>query len=60
MEIQVMIYRNYNSHYNSILEKTAFESRPDNLLTFIKDVKASGGMGDEAIEICLQAVNNES
>lgn len=57
--MKIMIYRNYNSPYNKILESTAFESKPDNLKVFLSKTTASGGWGNEAIEVLLQAVNKE-
>ena len=54
-----MIYRNYNSHPNNLLSCTAFESRPENLNTFMTSVSPLDGWGNEAIEVAFQAINNE-
>jgi len=55
----LMIYRNYNSPINELLESTAFESSADNLIQFLSTVHASGGggTGREAIEVCFQSIN---
>lgn len=53
VEMMVMIYRNYNSTFNQLLEKTPFENCCGNILKFLNTVEASGGMGNEAIEICF-------
>jgi hypothetical protein len=54
-----MIYRNYNSSSAEILESTPFETSLDNLFKFMSKVKPKGGWGNEAIEVCLQAINNQ-
>jgi hypothetical protein len=54
----VMIYRNYNSSPAQLLESTPFESGLDNLLNFLSKVRVTGGMGNEAIEVYFQALNN--
>jgi len=55
----LMIYRNYNSPIKELLESTAFESSPENLIQFLSTVRASGGggTGREAIEVCFQSIN---
>ncbi len=54
-----MVYRNYNSSHQKILESTAFEKTADNLKKFLQKVSAQGGWGNQAIEIFMYAVNNE-
>ena len=44
-EMKLLIYRNYNSNADMILEKSAYEVRPENLKKFLKKVSASGGWG---------------
>ena len=58
-EVKAMVYRNYNSPAEQILESTAFESTPVNLKSFLNNVQASGGWGPEAIEVAMQAINKE-
>ena len=55
--MKIVVYRNYNSPYNQILESTAFENTPNNLKIFLSKVTASGGWSNEAIEVLMQAVN---
>ena len=57
VEMKIVVYRNYNSPYNQILESTAFENTPNNLKIFLSKVTASGGWSNEAIEVLMQAVN---
>ena len=54
-----MAYRSYNSIYSELLESTPFESKEDNLFTFLGQIKAKGGyyIDAQAVEVCLQAVN---
>ena len=54
-----MVYRNYNSLHQKILQSTTFENTADNLKTFLQKVNAEGGWGNEALEIFMYAVNNE-
>lgn len=51
------VYRNYNCSAEMVFQSTPFESRVQNLVTFLKNVKAGGGMGNEAIEIAYYHVN---
>jgi hypothetical protein len=48
-EIKIMVYRNYNSPVEEILESTSFENTPEKLQQFLRKVGASGGWGNEAI-----------
>jgi hypothetical protein len=49
IEIKIMIYRNYNSPYEEILETTTYENTPNNLRRFLERVGTKGGWGNEAI-----------
>jgi hypothetical protein len=44
-EIKIMIYRNYDCPFETILESTAFENTSENLRKFLNTVKAMGGWG---------------
>jgi hypothetical protein len=44
-----MLYRNYSSSFEEILESTAFENTPTNLKKFLDGVRAKGGQGNEAL-----------
>lgn len=54
LEIKIIIYRNYNSSYDDILESTGFESDPRQLIAFLKSVEAKEGWQNEALEVSLQ------
>ncbi|CAF4894014.1 unnamed protein product, partial [Rotaria sp. Silwood1] len=49
-QMQIVIYRNYNSRENEILQASAWETKPNNLRAFMNTVGPKGGMGAEAIE----------
>jgi len=49
--IQIGVYRNYDSSENEIFECSPWESKPENLINFLKKVTCKGGWGNEAIEI---------
>lgn len=53
LSFQMGAYRNYNSPDDLILELTDWESKADNLFTFLDKVRASGGWGREAAELGL-------
>ena len=59
LEIQIVLYRNYNSGSQKILEYSAFESQPTQLINFIINSKVSGGHGNQAVEVGLQYVNTK-
>lgn len=59
IEIKIMVYRNYNSPFEEILETTAFENTPHNLRKFLERVGPKGGWGNEALEVFFQALNKE-
>ncbi len=46
IDIKIMVFRNYNSPYNEILEGTAFENTSTNLKRFLDRVQPSGGLGN--------------
>ena len=43
---------------NNLIQTTAFENRPQNLLKAWKAVKCEGGMGHEAIEVAYHYLNS--
>ncbi len=56
-ELKFVIYRNYNSTHDLILQYNNFENTSDKLLKWISGTSVSGGWGNEAIEIGLQHLN---
>ncbi|CAF4261426.1 unnamed protein product, partial [Rotaria sp. Silwood2] len=59
-QIQLAVYRNYNSPENKILQSSPWETKPDNLCTFINTIEVEGGWDNEAIEIGLWHANDEN
>ncbi len=59
-ELQFVAYRNYNAEEESLLQVSPWELKPDNLRIFIDSISSAYGMGNEAIEIGLWHVNQES
>jgi hypothetical protein len=59
-EVQFVVYRNYSSRAEAILQYSGWESDPENIWKFMKPIKTSGGQGNEAIEIGLWHVNQQS
>ncbi|CAF5016018.1 unnamed protein product, partial [Rotaria sp. Silwood1] len=59
-QIQFVVYRNYNSTEDKILQYSPWETRADNLRTFMNTINVEGGDGNEAIEIGLWHANNEN
>lgn len=51
--MQFVVYRNYSSTREKILEVSPWESRGPNLRMFMNTISPEGGMGNEAIEIGL-------
>jgi len=45
-EIKVIIYRNYSSGPDLIIESSNFENRPNVLVDFVSSINVSGGMGN--------------
>ena len=59
-QIQLVVYRNYNSREEKILQVSPWETKADNLRTFLNTIQVEGGMGNEAIEIGLLHANREN
>lgn len=59
-QIQFAVYRNYNSKEEKILQASPWETKADNLRTFMNIIEVEGGMGNEAIEIGLLHANREN
>jgi hypothetical protein len=55
--MKIVVYRNYNSPSDEILQSTAFESTVVNLRKFLNSVVHKGGWGNEAIEVLFQYLN---
>ena len=55
-----MVYRNYNSGKDKIIEQTKFENKVDILQKFLQKVKVDGGWGNEALEMLYRNVNLEA
>ncbi|CAF3605157.1 unnamed protein product [Rotaria sp. Silwood1] len=58
-QIQFVVYRNYNSEENKILQFSPWETKPDNLRDFMNIINVEGGWANEAIEIGLWHANKE-
>ncbi|CAF0744473.1 unnamed protein product [Adineta steineri] len=59
-QIQFIVYRNYNSTEDKILQSSPWEIKPDNLRAYMNTIKVEGGWGNEAIEIGLWHANKEN
>ena len=59
-EIKIVVYRNYNSSKDQIIEETKFENKMDILQKFLQRVKVDGGYGNEALEMLYRNVNSEA
>ena len=57
--IKLVIYRNYSSSADMLLQNSSWENQADNLVKFLRGVYTSGGMGNEAIEMGLWQANQE-
>ena len=55
--MQIVLYRNYNSEHDQILETSTFDNQGQVLKNFITKSKVAGGWGNEAVEVALQYVN---
>eukprot|EP01041_Mallomonas_annulata_P002329 gene2329-4529_t len=53
IEMQYVMYRNYSSGTDKLLEFSSWESDPMNLRMFMDSIGVSGGQGNEAIEVAL-------
>ena len=58
-ELQLAVYRNYNVPEHRLLQHSAWEGTPENLHAFISGVAATGGWGNEAVEVALWHANEE-
>ncbi|CAF1137415.1 unnamed protein product, partial [Didymodactylos carnosus] len=59
-QIQFVVYRNYDSREDKILQSSPWETKPDNLRAFMNKIEVEGGWGNEAIEIGLWHANREN
>lgn len=59
-QIQFAVYRNYSNKEWSLLQSSLWETKPDNLRAFMERIPASGGLGNEAVEIGLWHANQEN
>ncbi|CAF1610759.1 unnamed protein product [Rotaria magnacalcarata] len=59
-QMQIAIYRNYNSRENKILQASSWETKASNLRSFMNTISPEGGWGPEAIEIGLWHAVKES
>jgi hypothetical protein len=59
-QIKIAIYRNYNSPEDKIYQGSTWESKPQNLVQFLKMIDVEGGLINEAIEIGLFHANRET
>ncbi|CAF1204521.1 unnamed protein product [Adineta steineri] len=58
--MQFIVYRNYNSREDKILEVSPWETRGSQLRAFMDTIRSEGGWGEEAIEIGLWHAVKES
>ncbi|CAF1149858.1 unnamed protein product [Adineta steineri] len=58
--MQFVVYRNYNSLEDKILEVSPWETRGSHLRAFMNTIRSEGGSGAEAIEIGLWHAVRES
>ena len=59
-QMQFVVYRNYSSGPELILQSSSWESDPKKLRAFMARIQPSGGQGNEAIEIGLWHAANEA
>ncbi|CAF3928132.1 unnamed protein product [Rotaria sp. Silwood2] len=59
-QMQIAIYRNYNSKENKILQASSWETKASHLRAFMNTISSEGGWGHEAIEIGLWHAVKES
>ncbi|CAF3712910.1 unnamed protein product [Rotaria sp. Silwood1] len=59
-QLQFVVYRNYNSKEDKILQSSPWETKPDNLRAFMNTIEVEGGWNNEAIEIGLWHANQEN
>jgi hypothetical protein len=58
--MQFAVFRNYSSGPQAVLQYSAWKSNPEDLREFLKNTTASGGQGNEAIEIGLWHANQQA
>ena len=58
-QLQFVVYRNYNSTHDKLLQSSPWETEPDNLRSFMSKINVEGGWINEAIEIGLWYANKE-
>ena len=58
-QVQFVVYRNYNSKEDKILQSSPWETKSHNLRAFMNKIEVDGGWGNEAIEIGLWYANKE-
>ena len=58
-QVQFVVYRNYNSSKDKILQSSPWETKSQNLRAFMNKIEVNGGWGNEAIEIGLWYANKE-
>jgi hypothetical protein len=58
--LQFAVYRNYNCEKDKILQYSPWEMQPERLRQFMDNINVAGGLRNEAIEIGLWHVNQES
>ncbi|ETO01529.1 hypothetical protein RFI_35911, partial [Reticulomyxa filosa] len=59
-EMQFVVYRNYNAPADMLLQTSTWESKPENLRSFMESIQANYGWGNEAIEIGFSHVSRET
>ena len=59
-QVLFAVYRNYNSDKEAILQASPWESKPDNLRSFMLKIGPEGGWGREAVEVGLGFANHEA
>lgn len=59
LQIKLVLYRNYNSDSKEILQSSAFENEATNLKMFLERARATGGWGNEAVEVAFQFINDK-
>ncbi len=57
-DIKFVIYRNYNSSEELLIEYSNYENKSDILIKWIEARDVDGGWGNEAIEVCLNHLNS--
>ena len=57
-ELKIVIYRNYSSGVQLLLQYTNFESKSEPLVNWLNGIRVNGGQGNEAIEVCFQHINS--